>query len=115
MSPIFESELINDGGYVYGAFEQYSEDELSEPPPKEPLMAIKKLVNIVPNIQHLQLDTTTANFASSSVSQMGAVDIGTQPDDTLWDEQKYFKIRLTSKKTSKKIDLNIVFKKEERK
>jgi hypothetical protein len=112
LSPVFEAELINDGGYVYGAFEQFSEEDLAVPPPKEPLLGFKKLLNIIPNIQHLQLDTSTATFASSSISQLGAVNLGTQAEDTLWDAQKYYKIRLTSKKTGKKIDLNVSFKKE---
>ena len=36
LSPVFEAELINDGGYVYGKFTQYSEEDLAVPPPKEP-------------------------------------------------------------------------------
>jgi len=114
MSPIFESELINDGGYVYASFIQYSEEDLAVPPPKEPLMGFKKLFNVIPNIQHLQLDTSAVNFASSSISQMSQVALGTSAEDDLWDQNKYYKIRLTSKKTGKKIDLNIGFKKEQR-
>ena len=115
MSPVFQSELVNDGGYVYGAFEQFLEDDLAVPPPKEPLLGFKKLLNVIPNIQHLQLDTSTINFGSSSISQMSKIYLGTNAQDTLWDAEKYFKIRLTSKKTGKKIDLNIGFEKKERK
>jgi hypothetical protein len=115
LSPVFESELIDDGGYVYANFVQHSEDDLAVPPPKEPFTSFKKLINIIPNIQHVQLDTSAATFASSSVSQMSDVHLGTQAEDTLWDADKYFKIRLTSKKTGKKIDLNIGFEKKERK
>ena len=115
LSPVFESELIDDGGYVYANFVQHSEDDLALPPPKEPIASFKKLINIIPNIQHVQLDTSTATFASSSVSQMSDVHLGTEAEDTLWDTDKYFKIRLTSKKTGKKMDLNIVFDKKERK
>jgi hypothetical protein len=114
MSPVFEAELINDGGYTYASFEQYSEEDLTLPPSKEPLISFKKLINIMPNIRHLQLDTSQANFASSSISQMSDVHLGTQAEDNLWDPNKYYKIRLTSKKTGKKIDLNLGFKKEER-
>jgi len=115
MSPVFEAELINDGGYIYGAFEQFSEDELAVPPPKEPLLGFKKLLNIIPNIQHLQLDTSDAIFANSSISQLSRINLGTNTQDTLWDPEKYYKIRLTSKKTGKKIDLNISFEQKERK
>jgi hypothetical protein len=115
LSPVFESELIDDGGYVYANFVQYSEDDLAVPPPKQPLTSFKKLVNIIPNIQHVQLDTSAVTFASSSFSQMSDIHLGTQAEDTLWDADKYFKIRLTSKKTGKKMDLNIVFDKKERK
>ena len=112
LSPVFEAELINDGGYVYGAFEQFSEEDLAVPTPKEPLLGLKKLLNIIPNIQHLQLDTSAATFASSSISQIPQISLGSNAEDTLWDDDKYYKIRLTSKKTGKKIDLNISFKKE---
>jgi hypothetical protein len=115
ISPVFEAELINDGGYVYGAFNQFSEEDLAVAPPKEPLKGFKKLLNIIPNIHHLQLDTSTATFASSSISQLSEISLGSGTQDTLWDDDKYYKIRLTSKKTGKKIDLNISFKKEERK
>lgn len=114
LSPIFEAELINDGGYVYAKFEQFSEEELAIPLPKEPLLAFKKLFNIIPNIQHLELDTSEVSFVSSSVSQMSSIQLGTSAEDSLWNANKYYKIRLTSKKTGKKFDLNIGFKKEER-
>jgi hypothetical protein len=110
LSPIFESELINDGGYVYGLFNQLSEDELVEPPPKSPILAIKNLLNVVPNIQHLQLDTSGADFTNNSVDEIGLVELGT--GEGFWNEK--FKIRLTSKKTGRKLDLNLTFEKKQK-
>lgn len=118
MSPVFETQLINDGGYVYADFEQYSEDDLEVTPPKEPLTSIKKLLNIVPNIQHTELNTSTVSFASSSSSQIDNITLGdSNVIDPLFnsDSDRYFKIRLTSKKTGRKLDINIGFKKEVRK
>lgn len=110
LSPIFESELINDGGYVYGLFNQLSEDELVEPPPKSPILAIKNLLNVIPNIQHLQLDTSGADFTNNSVDEIGLVELGT--GEGFWNEK--FKIRLTSKKTGRKLDLNLTFEKKQK-
>jgi hypothetical protein len=106
-SPIFEAELINDGGYVYGKFEQFSEEEVAIPKPKEPLLSIKKLINILPNIQHLQLDTSNVNFSESSVNQKELISLTSGVEDPIW--TKTFKVRLTSKKTGRKVDLNIHF------
>lgn len=117
-SPVIESELINDGGYVYGRFEQYSEEDLQVSAPREPLSAFKKLLNIVPNVQHLELDTSAVNFDNSSSTEIDNVTIGaSNVVDPLFntDSDRYFKIRLTSKKTGRKLDINIGFKKEVRK
>jgi len=117
MSPVFESELINDGGYTYGRFEQHLEEDLAEPKPKEPLSAVKKLLNIIPNIQHLELDTSRASFADPSSTAIDNISLGSNVSDPLFsdDTNRYFKIRLTSKKTGRKLDINIGFKKEVRK
>ena len=109
-SPIFESELINDGGYVYGLFNQLSEDELIEQPPTIPTLAIKNLFNVVPNIQHLQFDTSNVDFSDNSVDQIGALTLGTAEE--FWNEK--FKIRLTSKKTGRKVDLNLTFERKKK-
>ena len=111
LSPIFESELINDGGYTYGLFNQLSESELVEPRTSAPLLSVKKLINVIPNIQHLQLNTNDTDFSNSSVSELGSIELGADDvEELIWDQK--FKIRLTSKKTGRKIDLNLKFEKK---
>ena len=102
--------MINDGGYVYGLFNQLSEDELVEQPPTIPTLAIKNLFNVVPNIQHLQFDTSNVDFSDNSVDQIGALTLGTAEE--FWNEK--FKIRLTSKKTGRKVDLNLTFERKKK-
>jgi len=71
-------------------------------------LSFKKLFNVVPNIQHLILNSQDVDFTDSAFNQVEAFDLGTA-DDKIWG--KTFKIRLTSNKTGKKIDLNIKFNK----
>ena len=84
---------------------------------KEPLLAFKKLINIKPNLQHVQLDTTNVNLDESSLTQIEEITLGSSNllDPLFTDANRYFKIRLTSKKTGRKLDINIGFKKEVRK
>lgn len=105
-TPVFEAELINDGGYIYGSFNQLTAEDLVTDQISEPLMSFKKLFNVVPNIQHLILDSEGVDFSDSAFSQVGNFSLGTA-EDKIWN--KTFKLRLTSKKTGKKIDLNIRF------
>ncbi len=71
-------------------------------------MSFKKLFNVAPNIQHLLLQSNDADFSDSAFSQVENFSLGAEDnEDKIWG--KTFKLRLTSKKTGKKIDLNIKF------
>jgi hypothetical protein len=113
-TPIFEVELINDGGYVYANFNQLTAEDLVMDNISDPLMSFKKLFNVVPNIQHLILDSTAVDFSKSAFDQVGNFKLGTAEEPLFRSgavKGKTFKLRLTSKKTGKKIDLNITFNK----
>jgi hypothetical protein len=108
LSEIYETELVNDGGYKYATFETINEKDLKPPNPSTPSKHFKKLFQVTPNLQHVLLSTDNADFAQSAASQLsdGNIQVG-QADTPLWDKE--FKIRLTSKKTGKKVDLNITY------
>ena len=104
---IYETELINDGGYKFALFDTLTESELQEENTINPSIAMKKLFQLRPNLNHLILDTSNADFTQTAESQIGNVKVGSA-EDLVWD--KTFKTRLTSRKTGKKIDLNITYK-----
>jgi hypothetical protein len=107
VSEIYETELVNDGGYVYALFNVLYEEDLVEPAFTQPSKEFKKIFHLQPNISQISLNTTEVDYTAGSYSQVGNVQIGTA-DHLIWN--KKFKIRLTSKKTGKKIDLNITYK-----
>ena len=57
-------------------------------------------------MSQLSLDTTDADFEQDAITQIDNIAVGSA-EDLIWD--KTFKVRLTSKKTGKKIDLNITY------
>ena len=106
-SPVIAARLVDDGGYKYLQAESMTVSELDEGSLYEnPSIVCKKIFQILPNINQIQLDTQNADFTKEAHTQMQNVHIGTN-EDRLWD--KSFKIRLTSKKTGKKVDLNVTF------
>jgi len=105
---IYETELINDGGYNYVDFVALSEEDLEEDVFVNPIKAFKKLINVKPNLEQIELDDSVVDYSKPSYTQLDALQIGSSDvDDSIWD--KTFKLRLTSKKTGKKIDLNITY------
>ena len=60
----------------------------------------------MPNVSHTALGTDEASFENQAYVEIDNVAVGTA-EDLIWD--KTFKLRLTSKKTGKKIDLNITY------
>ena len=70
----------------------------------QPTQIIKKLFEIVPNINQIAIDQTTLDFDENAADQINNVVVGAA-EHSIFD--KNFKIRLTSKKTGKRLDLNI--------
>jgi hypothetical protein len=108
-SDICQAELINDGGYLYCNFKTINKLDLEEKVEKTSLRPIRKLLQLKPTIRHTTMNTSEADFQSEAGIQIDNISIGTAAD-LIWD--KTFKFRLTSKKTNKKIDLNITYKLE---
>ena len=59
------------------------------------------------NITSFTLSDSGVDYTQDAQSQISKVTVGNNPDP-IWD--KKFKIRMTSKKTGKKIDVNITYK-----
>ena len=73
---------------------------------KETSRKFKNLFQLTPNFSQTNIVTKEADYSLPSIENFEKVTIG-NADDLIWD--KTFKIRLTSKKTGKKIDLNITY------
>ena len=109
LSEIYEAELINDGGYTYSNFDILFEEDLEEEIFVDPTLAFKKLIQLQPNMSQIVFNDVAVDYTDTAASQMGAMALG-DADDLIWG--KTFKIRLTSKKTGKKMDLNVTYKYE---
>lgn len=107
-SPTIEAELINDGGYKYSLFDNLFVDELSAPGLTTPSTTFKKLMHILPTTSQLFLQPNNIDFQQPASQALAdeLIQVGIT-DDSIFDQE--FKIRLTSKKTGKKIDLNLTF------
>jgi len=106
-SEIYETELINDGGYLYAIFNTLGESDLEQNIFTNPIKKLKKILHIEPSLGQLSFNLDNVDFEQEAYSQINNLQVGTV-DDLIWDKE--FKIRLTSKKTGRKIDLNITYK-----
>lgn len=107
-STVYEIELYNDGGVGYPIIKEYVFDSMD---PKTTTKSARKLIQIVPKITQAYLNeaasglVNTDGSVSSAIRNMGIV-LGVE-DEPLFG--KKFKIRLTSRKTGKKLDINVDF------
>ena len=109
LSEIYEAELIDDGGYIYSNFNIFFEEDFKEDIFVNPSIALKKLLQLQPNMSQITFNDSIVDYDSTAALQLNNMSLG-NADSLIWD--KTFKIRLTSKKTGKKIDLNVTYKYE---
>lgn len=100
------AELVNDGGYKYALFDTLFEEDLAEESYTDCTSQFNKIFQLSPVLNQVSVDFAGANFEDNASSQYEIVKTGTA-EELIWG--KTFKIRLTSKKTGKKIDLNITY------
>lgn len=110
-SPIIEAQLIDDGGYKYSIFNDLFAQDLEEDVFTNPSTSAKKLFQVVPNLNQIQLNTSGVDFNETADSQLSNITLGssTLEQSIFESDHPLFKIRLTSKKTGKQIDLNLRF------
>ena len=108
-SSVTEAELIDDGGYKYTNFSNILESELGQGIQyDDPFTQFKKLLMIRPAIPQIDMNSANIDYNDIALNQFENVKIASTLSDSLW--EKTYKVRLTSKKTGKKIDLNVSYK-----
>ena len=103
---IYEAQLIDDGGYKYAIFNTFFESDLEKDALVKPSKGFKKLLQLEPNLSQVAMIDTDVDYTQEAGSQIENLQIG-NAEDLIWG--KTFKLRLSSKKTGKKIDLNITY------
>ena len=107
-SVVYEIELYNDGGAGYPIIRHY---DLASPEAKAMTKSARKIIQIVPRISQAFLNEEKSGLIDAGVLQNAIgnrnIVLGNE-DEALFG--KKFKIRLTSKSTGKKLDINVNFK-----
>ena len=108
---ILQVELVNDGGYKYPIFKTLYDTDIEEMREENSLgkasKEVKNLIELIPSYSHTNLDDSSVDYENPIATEYDNIKIGQTGSDSIWG--KTFKLRLTSKKTGKKIDLNITY------
>ena len=108
-SAVFEVYLIPDADEVKLSVNAF---HLKEPQPKtDQSVSMRRFLQIVPNQQHIAINPENNPMAEEHSLQLGIADDGPSLFGDFNDyAKKFIKLRLTSKTSGKKIDLNLKFK-----
>jgi hypothetical protein len=118
-SPVYKIQMVNDSGAIYPLVEVI--DMKPKEKPRMKTKNFKKFLQLIPSLAQISLDYGGSNL----ITQSGLVTnsaLGKEADITLGtttpklfgnsSDGQTFKIRLISKNTGKKLDLNVTFKVE---
>ena len=107
-SPIYRVEMVDDDGTIYPIIDVV---EFTQPIPKQRSKTMRKYLYIAPRLPHTVINEEKSGLSSAASANEagGQIFLGSKAE-AVWD--KKFKVRLTSKKTGRKMDINVVFKHE---
>ena len=116
-STVYEVELYGDSGVTFPIIRQYKFGQISS---KMDSKSARKIIQIVPRFTQAYLNQEASGLIDPATGEVkaamtGDIFLGVE-DDPLFgrgDKPRKFKIRITSKTTDKKIDLNVNFKTKE--
>jgi hypothetical protein len=104
---VYEYEMVDDTGSIYPLIHVISLESVE---PSTPAKSAKRYIRIYPSLDNTLIDPEIADGVESG-NELTTVPLGIRPEgERAWG--KKFKIRITSKNTGKKFDLNVEFKHE---
>jgi len=118
-SPVYKIRMVNDSGAIYPLTEVI--DMVPTPKPKQNSREFKKFLQIVPAFPQMQIDydasaliTESGKIVNKAPADASGIVLGIESPRLFGDSTsgQTFKIRLISKHTGKKLDLNVTFKVE---
>jgi len=104
-SAVYEIELVDDNGAIYPVIRTI---QFSEEVPKQVSIAARRYIQISPRYLQRLINEDKSNFGDydSAKDITGKLVMGSQ-DETVWNRK--FKVRLISKKTGRRLDINLKF------
>ena len=112
LSPIYVAEMYEDADETFLTFDLYLEPEVRD---YQNVYNMRKYIQILPNFeQTIPNEQELLNTYTTADDAIGDIKLG-NPDlqETIWDynnKDRYIKLRLESKSSGRKTDLNLYFK-----
>jgi hypothetical protein len=101
---IFEVELLEDSDETKLIVKEYRIPEIDR---NTDTKAAKRLLKIMPNLEQIMFDDEEYEDLGAAINNLGTLEKKLYPGGTVG---KKFKIRITSKHTGKKMDINLTFR-----
>ena len=122
---VYEIEIIDDNGTIYPIIDTIDFDYENN---LQSMKSVRKYLHIIPSLEQslIDLDTNKPDYDNQTAGsyiaingnknpKLGLPDLGykifkDKDNETDDGKKEYFKVRMTSKKTGKKVDINVKFK-----
>ena len=110
-SEIYEIEMYEDADETFLLVNMYN---FPDPDYYDNNISMRKYLQIIPNFEHTIIDESDIDPTSPAEDSIQNLNLGLlSTDESLWsykDKNKFIKLRLESKNSGRKLDLNLLFK-----